>query len=130
MKTQNRLGIWMDHSMANLIDLNNEKNSRSISSEFTFDTKEEALKRSESIMHHKEQQMHEAFYKEIAQAILHYDHVLLFGPTDAKLELHNYLYKDLHFKNVIIDIESADMMTHNEKDAFVKKHFIVLHNHS
>jgi hypothetical protein len=49
--------------------------------------------------------------------------VLLFGPTNAKVELHNYLKKDLHFKKIKIDIEPTDKMTNNEKDAFVKNHF-------
>jgi len=67
--------------------------------------------------------MHESFYKEIADEILKFDHVLLFGPTNAKTELHNYMNKDLHFKDIKIDIESADKMTDNQQDAFVKKHF-------
>ena len=123
METNNNLGIWMDHATANLINLNSKKHSRSITSEFTFNTKEEALNRSESLMHNKRQQMHQAYYKEIAAVILKYENVLLFGPTNAKTELHNYLNKDLHFKNITIDIESADKMTDNEKDAFVKNHF-------
>ncbi|MFT6479867.1 MAG: stalled ribosome rescue protein Dom34, partial [Spirosomataceae bacterium] len=44
----------------------------------------------------KRQQMNEAFYKEIADEILKYDHVLLFGPTNAKTELHNFLNKNLY----------------------------------
>jgi hypothetical protein len=123
MKTNNNLGIWMDHSNANLIDLYSKKNNHSISSEFTSDTKEEALNRSENIMHQKRQQMHEAYYKEIADEILKYNHVLLFGPTNAKTELHNYLVKDLHFKDIKITVKSADNMTDNEKDAFVKNYF-------
>ncbi|MGV8944920.1 MAG: hypothetical protein ACOH1N_00695 [Lutibacter sp.] len=121
MKTNNNVGIWMDHSTANLIDIN--ANNNTINSEFTFDTKVEALSRSESLMHNKRQQLNEAYYKEIADVILKYDNVLLFGPTNAKTELHNYLKKDLHFKDVKIDIESADKMTDNEKDAFVRNHF-------
>lgn len=112
----------MDHSSANFIDLKTNKD-HSIESKFTFDTKEEALSKSESLMHNKRQQMHEAFYKEIADEILNYNHVLLFGPTNANLELYNYLRKDLHFKDIKIDVESADKMTDNEKNAFVKQHF-------
>jgi hypothetical protein len=123
MVTQKNLGIWMDHSTADLIDISANKNIHSISSEFNADTKEEALSKSEKGMHNKRQQMHEAYYKEIADKILHYDHVLIFGPTNAKTELNNYLNKDLHFKSIKIDVESADKMTHNEKDAFVKNHF-------
>ena len=123
MKTQKNLGIWMDHSIANLIDLYVEKKSHAIASKFTSDTKEEALNTSERSMHNKRQQMNEAYYKEIADEILKYDRVLLFGPTNAKTELHNYLNQDLYFKDIQIDIESADNMTDNEKDAFVKKYF-------
>jgi len=123
MKTQKNLGIWMDHSIAEFIDLNAEKNNHSILSEFTFDTKEKALNKTEILMHNKEQQMHKAFYKKIAHAILNYNNVLLFGPTNAKSELHNYLNTDSHFKDIKIDVESVDKMTKNEKDAFVRGHF-------
>ncbi len=122
-KTKNNLGIWMDHSKAHLIDINSKNNSRSIVSKFTSEKKEEALNTSESLMHNKRQQMHEAYYKEIADEIIKYNHVLLFGPTNAKVELYNYLKKDLHFKKIKIDIEPTDKMTDNEKDAFVKNHF-------
>jgi hypothetical protein len=123
MKTNNNLGIWMDHSTANLIDINSKNECLSIESKFTSETKEEALNRNESLMHNKRQQMHEKFYDKIGAQILKHKHVLLFGPTNAKVELHNYLNKDLHFKNIKIDIESSDNITHNEQIAFVKKHF-------
>ena len=89
METQKNLGIWMDHATANFIDLNSEKNSNAIDSKFTTETKEEVLGRSEFTMHNKEEQMTEAFYKEISEKILKYNHVLLFGPTNAKIELFN-----------------------------------------
>tara|TARA_R110000868_G_scaffold118277_2_gene313798 strand:- start:208 stop:588 length:381 start_codon:yes stop_codon:yes gene_type:complete len=123
MKTNNNLGIWMDHSTANLIDINSKNECHSIVSKFTSETKEEALNRSESLMHNKRQQMHEKFYDKIGSQILKHKHVLLFGPTNAKVELHNYLNKDLHFKNIKIDIESSDNITDNEQVAFVKNHF-------
>jgi stalled ribosome rescue protein Dom34 len=123
MKNKKTLGIWMDHSTANLIDLKAEENNLTIESKFDFDTQEEAIKKSEKLMHNKRQQMHEAYYKEIAEEILKYNNILLFGPTDAKTELNNYLEKDLHFKDIKICVEPADKMTDNQKDAFVKSHF-------
>jgi stalled ribosome rescue protein Dom34 len=117
------LGIWMDHSVANLIDLSAGLNKHSISSDFTFETKEEALSRSEFTMHNKQEQMQTAYYKKISDEIVKYNHVLLFGPTNAKTELHNYLNKDLHFKDIQIDIESGDKMTEKQQFAFVKKYF-------
>lgn len=123
MKTQKNIGIWMDHSIAHLIDSTGTKKQHSISSEFTNETKEEALSRSENLMHNKRQQMHEAYYKLIGKEVLKYDYVLLFGPTNAKVELKNYLKKDAHFNDTSIHVESAEEMTDNEKDAFVRKHF-------
>ena len=123
MKTQKNLGIWMDHENAHLIDLATKNHTPTIQSRFTFDTKEEALNRSEKGMHNKRQQLHKAYYKEIGNVILNYDQVLLFGPTNAKTELLNYLKEDLHFKDIKIDVEASDKMTDNEKDAFVKNYF-------
>tara|TARA_R110002167_G_scaffold115853_1_gene290467 strand:- start:294 stop:674 length:381 start_codon:yes stop_codon:yes gene_type:complete len=123
MQNNNNLGIWLDHSTAHIININSKNESRSIVSRFTSETKEEALRKSESIMHNKRQQMHEKFYEKIGSEISKYKHVLLFGPTNAKVELHNYLNKDSHFKDIKIDVAPADKMTDNEKDAFVKDHF-------
>ena len=123
METQKNLGIWMDHSAADLIDLNAKKNNQVITSKFDLETKQEVLPRSEYTIHNKRQQMHEAYYKEIADEIVKYNQVLLFGPTNAKTELNNYLSKDLHFKDIKIDVKPADKMSDNEKDAFVKNHF-------
>ncbi len=123
METAKCLGIWMDHSNANLIDNNDGTINQTIESEFTHQKKIEALSHSESGMHNKEQDQQGQYYKNIGKEILKYDKVLLFGPTDAKLELHNYLMKDDHFKNIVLDVESADKMSENVQIAFVKKHF-------
>ena len=74
-------------------------------------------------MHNKEQLLNVAYNKELGNVILNYDHVLLFGPTNAKSELHNFLNKDLHFKDIQIDVKTTDKMTDNEKQAFVSNHF-------
>lgn len=123
MKTQKNLGIWMDHATANLIDLDSQKQNHIITSEFTSDIKEEVLQKSEHAMHNKEEQMNESFYKEISDKMSKYNHVLLFGPTNAKTELHNFLKKNLHFNDIKIDVIPADKMTDNQQVAFVKDHF-------
>lgn len=123
MATKKALGVWMDHSNANLIDLETGKNYHNIESDFDSETKEEALQRSENIMNNKRQQMHEEFYKEIGEEALKYEQVLLFGPTNAKVEMHNFLKDKPHYKNIQFEIQSADKMTDNEKVAFVRDHF-------
>jgi hypothetical protein len=112
----------MDHSTAHLIDISANTNDV-IKSEFTFKTKEEALTRSEKLMHNKRQQMQEAYYKKMGDEILKFNNILLFGLTKAKVELHNFLLKDLHFKDTTFSIEAVDSMTDNEEVAFVKNHF-------
>jgi stalled ribosome rescue protein Dom34 len=48
----------------------------------------------------KRQQLTEDYYKEIADVILNYNHVLLFGPTNAKKQSYNYIMEDLRFKDI------------------------------
>jgi hypothetical protein len=123
MENKNNIGLWMDHSVAVVINENTDIESYSILSKFDFQTKEETLNKNEKLMQNKEQHMQDAFYKEIALAIKDYDNVLLFGPTNAKKELFNILKKDSHFNNVNIEIESTDKLSINERNAFVKNHF-------
>lgn len=123
MKNTKTLGIWMDHSEAQFIDLQSKERSYKLESDFTFETKTEALTRSENLMHNKRQQLQEQFYNKIGQAVLAYNHILLFGPTNAKAELYNHLEKDLHFKDKKIVIESTDNMSDNQRVAYVKEYF-------
>ena len=123
MKTHKNLGIWMDHLNANLIILDDNDTTHTITSEFTDDVKEETIHNSEKEMHNKRQQLTESYYKEIADEIIKYDSVLLFGPTDAKTELHNFLSKDLHYKDIKIEVKTTDKLTENQKIAFVKDYF-------
>jgi hypothetical protein len=123
METKNNIGVWMDHSIAILIKENTDIDGYSILSKFDFQTKEEALNKSEKLMHNKEMHMQDAFYKKIALALKDYDNVLLFGPTDAKKELFNILKKDAHYADVNIEIESPDKLTINERNAFVRNHY-------
>jgi hypothetical protein len=124
MKIERKLGIWLDHADAHIIDcFSDTKNSVKVESEFTHDVKISSLHKSEHTMHNKEQQLQTAYYEHLGSIILNYTAVLLFGPTDAKLELLHKLRADHHFDDIRIDIASSDKMTENQEFAFVKKHF-------
>jgi len=124
MKKENCLGIWMDHSIANLMEFTTDPiETKKIESPFTHQEKEDGLVKSESLMHNKEQHEQNAFYKQLEKIISGYTDVILFGPTDAKVELYNILKADHHFANIKIEIAEADKMTENQQHAFVKKHF-------
>ena len=124
MTAPKKLGIWMDHSSAHLMEFTADPiKTEVIASKFTNQEKEHSLTKGENLMHNKEQQQQGAFYKKLGEAIIGYDEVLLFGPTSAKAELLNTLREDHHFDKTKIDVLQADKMTENQQHAFVKDHF-------
>jgi hypothetical protein len=124
MSTGKRLGIWMDHSSAHLMEFTTYAfKTRTIESTFKHDEKELSLEKSENLMHNKEQHRQSEYYKKLGEAIKNYEDVILFGPTDAKVELFNVLRKDHLFAKIKIEIRQADKMTENQQHAFVREHF-------
>ena len=124
MKKENCIGIWMDHSSANLMEFTTDPiETNTIESQFTHQEKEDGLVKSESLMHNKEQHEQKAFYKYLEGKILGYTDVILFGPTNAKVELYNISKTNHLYKDIKIEVVEADKMTENQQHAFVKKHF-------
>jgi hypothetical protein len=124
MKTEKKLGIWMDHSNAHLIEFtSNYIETNIISSKFTHQEKEETFNRSEHTMHNKEQHQQSEYYKELGEIIKMYEEVVLFGPTEAKMELYNILKNDHYFEKIKIEVKQTDKMTENQQQAFVREYF-------
>jgi stalled ribosome rescue protein Dom34 len=124
MKEIKKLGIWMDHSTAHLIEFSeNPFEIITIESKFTHEEKEKSLAKGESFMHHKEQQLLSNYFKKIAKIILNYDKVLLFGPTNAKAELFNLLSEDNRFEKIKMCIKETDKMNAYQRQNFITEHF-------
>ena len=124
MKIEKKLGIWMDHSSAHLMELTiNGIEEKVIESKFTHQEKEHSFSKSESLMHNKEQHEQSEYYKNLGEVIKNYGEVFLFGPTDAKIELFNILRADHRFDKIKIITQQADKMTENQQLAFVRNHF-------
>jgi len=124
MTTAKDLGIWMDHQTAHLMEFTADPiETKTIDSKFTHAEKEQTLGKSESLMHNKEQHEQADYYRELGEIIRNYDDVMLFGPTDAKVELYNSLKDDHLFAKIKIEVIQADKMTENQQHAFVRKHF-------
>jgi hypothetical protein len=125
MKTTKYLGICMDNSSAHIIELGQETTAtKVIDSKFTHEEREQSLSKGENRMHNKEQQFQAEYYKELGEIIKNYEEVILFGPTNAKVELMNILKEDQHFDKIKIDVKSVDKMTDNQQVAFVKDFFL------
>ncbi|TGD59291.1 hypothetical protein E4635_04665 [Flavobacterium humi] len=124
MKIVKKIGLWMDNSIAYIIEFVLEPfQIQTIESEFTPFEKESTPSHSEKHMHHKEQQLQKEYYKKLSEIIMANDEVLLFGPTNAKLELFNILKKDNRFDTIKIEVRQAAQMTPNQKLAFVRDYF-------
>ncbi len=123
MTTKKKLGIWMDHANAHLTEYADTMVTKIVTSGSTHEEKEKTLKKSESMMHNKDQHQESEYYKEISECIKNYDEVLLFGPTDAKVELLNILEKDFSFSKIKFEVRQTDKMTANQEHAFVRDHF-------
>lgn len=128
MTSTNKLGIWMDHAHAHLIENSEPMVTKVVTSSSTYEEREKTLKKSERMMHNKDQHEESEYYKEIGEVIRKYDEVLLFGPTDAKVELLNILEADHRFSKIRIEIRQADSMTENQEHAFVRD-FFKIHKH-
>ena len=123
--TKKNLGIWMDHSNAHLIALTTDPiETKIISSKFTHQEKENSLGKSESLMHNKERHQQAEYYQVLAEEIKNYEAVILFGPTDAKVELFNVLKTDQRFVKTKIEVKQSDKMTNNQKHAYVREYFL------
>jgi hypothetical protein len=118
------LGIWMDHSNAHLMEFTTDPiETKTVQSAFTHEEKAESLGKTEHLMHNKEQHLQSAYYKKLGEAIIPFTQVVLFGPTNAKVELYNMLKADHHFDKIKIEVKDADKMTENQQHAFVREHF-------
>ena len=124
MKTTIYLGIWMDHSSANCMQINGVKlHTTLILSEFTQQERMQSLTHGEKTMHNKEQQMTSKFFKQISDEILKADKILLFGPTEAKQELWNLLKEDHHFNEKKIAAETCVHFNEAQQLTFFKDYF-------
>ena len=92
MNKEKKIGVYLDHVSARLIELNGAAPSiRVIESEFTPDEREFTQAKSENVMHNKEHHQQVQYYHEIGECLKGFNEVLLFGPTTAKKELQKIL---------------------------------------
>lgn len=125
MKSKKLLGIWMDHSIAYLTQITNDKiETETIESKPKLQVnKADLYYRDESHMLNKEQGQLSSYYEKLSDVILDYEEVILFGPTDAKNELLNLIKADHLFDKIKIDVKTTDKMNGNQQETFVTEHF-------
>ncbi len=122
MESIKQLGIWMDHSTAHLFELS-DNGVVTNTIELSPAVPEQKEELDESLMNNKEQNQLTDYFLNLSKVIKEYNEVLLFGPSSAKTELFNKLKEDIQFDQIKIDVQPGEIMTDNEQEAFVKRHF-------
>ena len=120
----------MDHQHALCIEMvpmtegMNKKTvvSRNVVSEWN-DKQHTHLSKKELFNFPEKKHLQAAYYKELSEIIRNYDHVLLFGPTDTKNELHNILKANHLFEENQMEMMNTDKMTDHEMEDYVLEYF-------
>lgn len=130
MKIAKRVGIWMDHSNARIMDYSSEGFEIKIvkSNAQHLDNQADIL-HSEKLLHNKEERTLKAYYKQLIDLIKDYDQALLFGPTDAKTELYNLIRQDHRYNNLKIETKSANKMSYEQQHDYIQDYFAKVLNY-
>jgi hypothetical protein len=124
MKSIKQLGIWMDHSVANLIELSNDKMvKKTLKIAPAYLGPLENLRLNEGHLNDKVKNHLSDFYQKLSAVIKNFDEVLLYGPTNARTELFYQLKENIQFDRIKIDVQPAEIMTDNQQEAYVKNFF-------
>ncbi|MFV8337497.1 hypothetical protein [Flavobacterium sp. RSP29] len=124
MKTTKKLGIWMDHSIAHVMEFTSKHfEIETIESKLSNKDKIACLATSENSNFSKEKKQLFEYYKKIGETIKNYKRVILFGPSDAKIELFDLLSEDIRFLKIKFEIKNTDKMDENQQHNFVKEYF-------
>jgi hypothetical protein len=125
MKTKRKLGIWMNRSIAHLMEISHEPfEVTTIESELEIIGDKIAVK--EVLAPSKIKQLQLKYYNNIRKSIQDFYYVVIFGPTDAKRELFDILAEDESLAKVKVEIKETDEMNTQEKHEFVQKYFSTL----
>ena len=123
MENTNQIGIWMDHSVAYVMEFNtNPFEIQIIECDFTADkTKKNTKSKKEknSAIRTKYQ-----YYKQIGNVIINYDKIILFGPSEAKIDFFDTLSEDDRFYKLKIEIKETDKMNVKQQHAFINQYFV------
>ena len=114
----------MDHSIAYLMEFtNNPFEIKTIEPEFPEGNEELNLVKGVQLPKNTDKHILYAYYNRIGEAIKNYKQIVLFGPTDAKVELFDVLSEDHRFVKTIVEIKETDKMSVNQQHEFISKYF-------
>ena len=119
------IGVWMNHSFANLIEFTSELiTSVIIDSNIDKHHDDLVMAHMETKGLFKAQNLQNAYLKEVESALHNCKELILFGPNYSKVKLYHILRQNTLFANTKIKITHAEDMNETQQHAFVKGHFM------
>jgi len=139
MKNIKQLAVFIDHTKARFIGIENSKaiflqtlesNRKShpryqgeSSNQTRFGSDPYQGSNNEFGKNMQEQEITKNYFQHIKKQLQDYDEILLFGPGEAKKELHNYLIAQSSFGSKTIEVKNSDYITDNQLLQTVKSYF-------
>lgn len=124
MKKTNQLGIWMDHSVAYLMEFTTQPfEIQTIICEFPVEEKMSNPSKKDELLTSIKNSILNRFFNQIGRAIIKYDKIVLFGPSDTKIDFFDFLSENERFLKLKIEIKDTDKMNVNQQHAFIKEYF-------
>src|SRR6186713_918365 len=119
-----KLGIYIDQSSANLIELTVDiLEKKPVQNNFDHSNEKEAEEENENHIEFKESYLQNYYFKKLSEYMLYYNEVLLFGKSNAITKLFDMISYDNRFYKIKIALKQTDKMTRNEQNEFVSDYF-------
>jgi stalled ribosome rescue protein Dom34 len=123
MVAKKKLGIWMDYSYAHIMEftlnpfeiITVESTSFANEKRYPIDTLATLLETRKQLLF--------KYYNKIANEIQNYNRIILFGPSNAKVEFFDVLSEDERFLKTKVELTNTDDMTQSEQHDFIKEYF-------
>lgn len=116
-------GVWMDNHNAMVISRPESSTGEDYAIQNKVKSKEYRGGKGEHGSNNADQANSQHFYKDVANLLLPFDEILIFGPGQAQEEFHNFLKGDMHFNNKKIIIDTAERMSDPQMIAKVRTQF-------
>lgn len=139
METTKKIGVFMDHSKAELIRYENgaagfwetilsehggrDRYEGEGSDQTRFTSNPYHTSNNEFKKNRMEENDLQAYYKSLAEKLEGFDEILLFGPGEAKKQFKNYAEQLHAFQNKALHVETSDKLTSNQLLEFVRVYF-------
>lgn len=134
MPDTKKIALWLDHAKAHFITLR-ENEIETVESPRISHYREDGqsnnetqfaphhFSNNESREHNTKNNEDAAYFSNLEKKLAAYDNILLFGPTNAKDQLHNLLKGNKSFSSKKIAVMSSDKLSDNQMIEFAKRYF-------